>query len=210
MRSVKKVFDKPDSVVPMPPVSSSYGANQYNTRPLPPRPQTQTNDRNLSMHNHQPDRSSNNNQYNPHQQRPDQHVSNTVYHSNNSKNPQYYQPPSSDNNRQQRSPTVPQNSGDVYQNPARAPLPYYEPPPQHSQSMSNLDNFRPQQSWNNPSETRARNSYSSAPNDNDMVVGVRFEKKQSGNYERDASQLSPNLHPQSYNRPDFHQQNERK
>ncbi|XP_076804632.1 uncharacterized protein LOC143448677 isoform X3 [Clavelina lepadiformis] len=86
-------------------------------------------------------------------------------------------------------------------------LPHYDPPPQHSQSMNNLDVLNSRmRSPTNLDDPRARSSYSGdPPMSNPMVVGVQFQKKEFEGPDRGYKPLPPpvkpvNQHPGSGNR----------
>ena len=167
------MFDKPGSAIPLPPTSSSYGANQYNTRPLPPRPQSQAINKNISSMPIQQYYPSEDDFYARPQQSSNQLPSTSLGHqSSNINSSRYYQTAPSNDYQQPMSPSGQPRSRGSYREEWSS-VPQSKPSLEHNQGTANPDNLYSQQ-FHNPGEIRSRNSYTS---DNDMVVGVRFEKR---------------------------------
>ena len=209
---MRKMFDKPGKL-PLPPTSSSYSLNQYtsnDTREIPPRPRIPSNEnrfqferRSLHEQSYQP----NSTTYHSYEHVPQQSIQNhateqreaydqrmrrsrdlelstQVIHSN-----QRYS-----DSRSPPGPTTHQSGG----YPEKATLPHFQPPPQHSQSMNNLDDLRPQESRTKPFQNSKLRSGYTQVHDNDMVVGVRFEKGNTTPYQRDEQKSVASLSPTSY------------
>jgi len=209
---MKKMFDKPGAV-PLPPVSTSYGANQYSsgdTRQIPLQPRVPSDENRYHQEQRPPFDQSFQASSPPY--RSYDNVSNQHSHKHST------QPPSTFYDQQTKrfdneNPTRNFSSQEIYREPRSPPgqanhqfgshierphLSHYEPPPQHSQSMSNLDDLHPQENWTNqPQKPKNRNSYANNKQDNDMVVGVRFEKHNESQ-RRDDHQSSTSLPPTSF------------
>ena len=224
---MKKMFDKPGAV-PLPPVSTSYGANQYSSgdsRQIPPRPRVSSDENRYQQEQSVPSNETHyeqeqrtfsdrfNQSHSPPyrsydnvaQQQPHQHHSSQLplnsYEQENmsSRNPPMQKFPPQQRYLEPRSPpgqTNRQFGGHV----EKQSLPHFEPPPQHSQSMSNLDDFHPQENWPRPSQKpRTRSSYTNEQ-DNDMVVGVRFEKRNTAHGHRGEHLSTACFSPTSFGR----------
>ena len=209
---MKKMFDKPGSA-PLPPVSASYGANQYsNARPLPPRPripsdenryrQTATSHSNQNYLLQQPQQIRNESfqSYNDvHRPTQEPHFAAQIskpyerHKRNQIEEPHSYQQPRSNYSEPISHPVRTNVQYDEI--PNKPSLPHYEPPPEHSQSMNNIDDLRPREVGNQaPIESRSRRSYTNQQ-ENDMVVGVRFDK---GNSSRPKAKENPSNVNESY------------
>ena len=210
---MKKIFDKPGASIPRPPVSSSFGANQYSSaRSMPPRPRLPSGlnyypQERQHFENNRPNFEGNHNPYQqqlPQFEQPSNHPpvpdSRTQHSSMPPSGPGYPQSQldlqNGPSQRFRQPPTQfepklpPRDRQQVNYNEVKKPsLPHYEPPPQHSQSMNNIDSLQPQGNWD--SHSRQRSSYVDELVDSDMVVGVRFEKRdRSLSREREAPPLS--------------------